>query len=180
MTEVFFQVEGADVPFDRDGIGRFADFILKRLDAEGKSVSIVFIDSSYMRRLNAEYRGKDAPTDVLSFSLSWGGAPDGATEESGFPESEALGEIYVSMDQVRENAAGAGERLEVETLRVIAHGMLHLLGHDHDEGADLGEVMSRLSDPNDIDDPSLSPTERMYSLQEKILRDYVRGEKLGV
>lgn len=76
-----------------------------------------------MRVLNREWRGKDRPTDVLSFAQQEGpgGAPDGL-----------LGDVVISLDTACRQAAERGSRVGPEADRLLIHGVLHLLGYDHE------------------------------------------------
>lgn len=94
-------------------------------------VSIVLTDDEDMHELNRDYRGKDKPTDVLSFPQLEGepfGIQDGPV---------ALGDIVISVDTARRQAVERGRTLEDELDLLVAHGMLHLLGYDDEteEGA---------------------------------------------
>lgn len=82
---------------------------------EASDVNVIFIPKAEIQELNNQYRNIDAVTDVLSFNLS--------TE--GF-----LGEIYICPIYVKENIPV--EKVEEEILRLVVHGLLHLLGYDHD------------------------------------------------
>ena len=75
-----------------------------------------------MRRLNRAWRGKDHPTDVLSFPAGGPGA--------------LLGDIVISLDTAQRAAREEGRRVGAELDRYLAHGLLHLLGHDHERPAD--------------------------------------------
>jgi probable rRNA maturation factor len=79
-----------------------------------------------MRRLNALYRGIDRPTDVLSFPMLEGGTTG---------EPALLGDIVICMPQAALQAERYGVRLYDELLRLLVHGLLHLLGYDHVENA---------------------------------------------
>ncbi len=92
-----------------------------------------------MRRLNALYRGVDATTDVLSFTLS----PPRSPESSNAP----LGEIIISLQDLRRQARMQGHSLTEEFQVLTIHGVLHVLGHEHDRPADarrMGELEARL------------------------------------
>jgi len=113
--------------------------VLERLLAEigeqGSSVSLTFVRDPAMRELNRAHRGKDAPTDVLSFPLYPPGAFDrgGATRPRPHRhEAERmLGDIVVSVDTARRQAAEYDAPLARELARLLVHGVLHLAGHDH-------------------------------------------------
>ena len=85
-------------------------------------------DDATVRTLNARFRATDRPTDVLSF-------PDGGLLPDGVP---LLGEIVVSLDTARRQAAALGHDEVRELEELVLHGLLHLLGHDHE--TDGGEM----------------------------------------
>lgn len=97
------------------------------LEASGRpaaELSVLFIGDDAMRTLNRRYRGIDRTTDVLSFSLregAFGGvAPD------------MLGDIVISVPRAVRQAREAGHSLRSEIDRLLVHGLLHLLGYDHE------------------------------------------------
>jgi len=94
------------------------------------TTDLVLTDDAYVHRLNRQYRGKDRPTDVLSFTL----APDGAPQEV---VAEIGGEIYISLERAQTQAQEQGVALIEEVGRLWVHGLLHLAGYDHDTDAGL-------------------------------------------
>ena len=106
------------------------------LDGEGidsrASLGLLFCGDRTMRRLNRDFRGKDRTTDVLSFPDA--GDPGGMElEQEGRP---FLGDIAVSLPQCLRQAAERGVDPGDELVRLLVHGVLHLLGYDHIEPAD--------------------------------------------
>lgn len=108
--------------------------------SRGYSVTVLLTDDRAIRRLNAEHRGKDKPTNVLSFPQEVG---------------DHLGDIALALGVVRREAAQGGRRLEAHFAHLVAHGTLHLLGHDHLEAGEArrmewaeARVMARLRLPN--------------------------------
>lgn len=105
--------------------------------AAGAEVSVVFADDDAVHALNRDFRGVDAPTDVLSFGLSGLSAQAGedGSQDDGFvlpPHSdEQLGEVIVSVETAARQAGEHGRTLAHELAHLIVHGTLHLLGHDH-------------------------------------------------
>lgn len=97
-------------------VARVVRAILKTERRSRASVAVVFIDSRRSRSLNRRYLGHDWVTDVLSFSL----APAPAIE----------GEVYVNLDRARTQADQLGLQYGNEVLRLVVHGVLHLLGYD--------------------------------------------------
>ncbi|MCL6565359.1 MAG: rRNA maturation RNase YbeY [Acidobacteriia bacterium] len=94
------------------------------------SVTVALVSPAAIARLNRQFRGKSGPTDVLSFPMTKNGKRDGY-----------LGDIAIAPAVARRHARRAGHRLEEELCVLILHGVLHLLGYDHE--TDRGE-MNRL------------------------------------
>lgn len=94
-------------------------------DYDGRSfeVSITIVTNDEIRALNAEYRGKDAPTDVLSFPMD---------EFDDSEHVEPLGDIVISIERAEEQAKEYGHSLMRELCFLTAHSTLHLLGYDHE------------------------------------------------
>lgn len=90
------------------------------LDSE---VSVSFVDNSEIQNLNSDFRGKDMPTDVLSFPMG--------EDEFGMEEEVILGDIVISCERALEQSADFGHSFEREMLYLTAHSILHLLGYDH-------------------------------------------------
>lgn len=93
-------------------------------DAE---VSVTFTNDAHIRTLNAEYRKKDAPTDVLSFPIYEKGE---AYSTSDTPV--LLGDVVISLERAREQGEKIGNTLEEEVSFLTVHSTLHLLGYDHE------------------------------------------------
>jgi len=78
-----------------------------------------------IRRLNRDYRGKDKTTDVLSFE---------GDHQIGDDERRALGDIIISLPQAKRQAASFGHSVRAEVVRLMVHGIAHLIGYDHELG----------------------------------------------
>jgi probable rRNA maturation factor len=102
-------------------------------------VSITFVDDAAITDLNRDHRGLHRPTDVLSFSQLEG------EELAAMPEGEPilLGDIVVSLERCVEQAADYGHSFERELGFLVAHGMLHLLGWDHQTPEDEAAMMGK-------------------------------------
>jgi probable rRNA maturation factor len=116
----------------------FVRDLKKSLHLEKREFNVCFVDDSSIRQLNLAYRGKDRATDVLSFS--WheaGGAhmpgPPYAREDRGF--TNFLGDIVISVETARRNAEIERHTTLNEIRWLILHGVLHLLGYDHEKDA---------------------------------------------
>lgn len=102
-------------------------------------VSITFVDDRAIADLNRDHRGLNKPTDVLSFSQLEG------EELAALPEGQPvlLGDIVVSLERCMEQAADYGHSFERELGFLVAHGMLHLLGYDHQTPEDEAAMMGK-------------------------------------
>ena len=125
------------------------EFMLKVLEALGKDkweVSVLFTGDAFIQKLNRDYRGKDEPTDVLSFAQ--------VDSKEVFPAKGGrfyAGDIVISMETLAKNAEYFGISVNEELKRLLVHGLLHLSGMDHVN--------------NDADQP-------MLVKQEKILKKF--------
>ncbi|MGE3855940.1 MAG: rRNA maturation RNase YbeY [Dehalococcoidia bacterium] len=105
---------------------------------DGAGLSVEIADDELLQELNREHRGVDAPTDVLSFAAEEGEAFPGAPDQPRY-----LGDIAVSVETVRRNAAEAGLTPAQEIDHVLVHGVLHLLGWDHETDDDEAAMRAR-------------------------------------
>ncbi len=109
---------------DFRAIERTVDALLAAIDERESSISVSFVRDRKIRELNRAFRGLDKPTDVLSFPLVEPG--------DAYPGAERLlGDIVISVDTARRQAADYDAPLGREVERLLIHGVLHLLGHDH-------------------------------------------------
>lgn len=113
------------------------------------AIGLSFVSPLQMQRLNREHRGKNRPTDVLSFSL---------LEGSDFPairtgEPMEIGDIVICPTVAREESKRRGIDLEEELVRLVAHGTLHLLGYDH------------ATEPDE---------DRMFGIQERVVASVMK------
>jgi probable rRNA maturation factor len=104
---------------------------LKAERAKDAMLSITFVGRATMSQLNHRYLGHHGPTDVISFGLGRAGK-----------RGAVLGDIYICAEIARENARLQNIPAGEELLRLIVHGTLHVLGHDHPTGA--GRAESRM------------------------------------
>ncbi|WP_370827193.1 rRNA maturation RNase YbeY [Fournierella massiliensis] len=112
-------------------IRRSCNAVLEYEKFEGPAeISVTFVDNAAIQELNARYRGKDMPTDVLSFPLGENGVYD-KNEDTG---ASLLGDIVISMEKAMEQAELYGHALQREVAFLTVHSMLHLLGYDHEAG----------------------------------------------
>ena len=98
--------------------------VLKTLDCPDKEISLSFVDDEYIKQLNKQYLGKDQATNVLSFSLQEG--------EYGDINPQILGDIIVSVETAQRDALYGKLNIAQEIDFLIIHGILHLLGYNHE------------------------------------------------
>jgi probable rRNA maturation factor len=114
------------LPIDRvllhRAAGEVMDYIGGDMDVD---ITIILTDDAQIHELNKQYRGIDAPTDVLSF-------PSGDTD----PDSNRLylGDVVISYPRAQAQAEAGGHPVEAELQLLVVHGVLHLSGYDHVEG----------------------------------------------
>jgi len=124
QNSIFFFTEEISYRFTqiqktREGLG-------KLLKAEGKmegSVNVIFCSDEYLRSVNKRYLGRNYYTDVISFNLSG-------------EDNVVSGDIFISIERVRENARAFRVRVREELNRIIIHGFLHLCGMSDDTDAE--------------------------------------------
>jgi probable rRNA maturation factor len=110
--------------------------VRRTLGVPEEAVAICLVSDSAMARLNRRYRGKSGSTDVLSFPAAGGRGKSMARTRASC--SSFLGDIAISPETARRNANRLGRPLEHELRILILHGVLHLLGYDHE--TDDGEM----------------------------------------
>ncbi len=107
--------------------------------AEGE-VGLLFVDNDAIQQMNAEYRGLDKPTDVLSFAIQEAHEDEPDITYSDAPDMQMLpnlyGDIVISLERAREQASDYNHSLLREICFLYVHGFLHLLGYDHMEADD--------------------------------------------
>ncbi len=118
-------------------------------EADGRTVEIgiALADDAETARLNGRYRGIERPTDVLSFAS---GEPVGGPGRAEEPPA-MLGDIVIAFETSARDAARAGKRLDHHLQHLVVHGLLHLLGYDHETERDAScmetmevEILKRL------------------------------------
>jgi probable rRNA maturation factor len=124
---VFFN---EDINFKFQGKNKFKAWLKKVADKEGFSINnlnYIFCSDDYLHKINLEYLDHDTYTDIITFDNS---------ED----ESTIEGDIFISIDRVRENSQTLNTVFEEEVKRVIVHGLLHLCGYDDHTPEDKAEM----------------------------------------
>ena len=132
---------------------KFSTVAKKVLSGENRlteNISLAFVGKKDIKNLNKKFRKKDKATDVLSFELK---------------EEKHLGEIVICPEVVKENAKKYGNTFKDEMLKVFIHGILHLLGYDHEKsfGCSTGEAERQ--------------AENMERKQEKYLPSQIKSKR---
>ena len=126
-----------------DELKDYTEYLFDYMNIKDAVMSIIIVDNKEIHRINKEYRNIDRETDVISFALE-----EGETFDEPY---KTLGDIYISIDKVYEQAKEYGHSVKRELFFLVTHGFLHLLGYDHMKKED---------------------EEVMFPLQEKILDNY--------
>ncbi|MBI2989013.1 MAG: rRNA maturation RNase YbeY [Deltaproteobacteria bacterium] len=113
---------------------RTAQRILGLLNQDRVELSLALVDNQEIKKLNARYRKKDQPTDVLSF-------PSGEQLPTGI---QILGDVVISVEQAEKQAGERRKTLEQEIESLLIHGILHLLGYDHERSRKEAKIMQGL------------------------------------
>lgn len=108
-----------------------AQRILDYLGENPSELSVLLVNNRKIRSLNAKFRGKNEPTDVLSFPL----------EESLPTGTKLLGDVVISLQQARRQAREKGKHFSREVEWLLIHGILHLLGYDHERSRRDAKIM---------------------------------------
>lgn len=112
--------DGVRSPLSRQRTQNLVQGVLRSEKVRNALVSITFLDKRTMSRMNKAHLGHRGATDVISFGFTRAAATD-----------PVVGDVYVCPDVARENAHARGEQVRREVARLIVHGTLHILGHDH-------------------------------------------------
>ena len=115
-------------------IKRTAEKILRLLDRQSAELSLALVGNEEIRELNRRYRNKPTPTDVLSFPA----------DEPANPHARLLGDVVISVEQAEIQSRRARRTLEAEIDWLLIHGILHLLGYDHERSAKEAKIMRAL------------------------------------
>ena len=122
--DVEVAADGVRVPLARERVASLARAVLRGEGVRDAALSIAFVGPSAIAAINRRHLGHRGPTDVISFPIApAAGGPLG-------------GDIYIAPDVARGNARRHGAGVREELARLVIHGVLHVLGHDHPEGDD--------------------------------------------
>ncbi len=138
--EALITVDHGEGLIDASRVERLIAFAADQLELPDPSeVSVTFVTDEEMARLNEGFRGKQGPTDVLSFECD--NLDDGFPQEEGFE----AGDIIIAPDVAAAQASELGHALAQEIDTLLVHGLLHLIGYDHIEEEE-AQVMEGLQE----------------------------------
>ena len=140
VVDLHTDLPAAGLPL-QDQVQRWAEAAARLAGGARGEIAIRIIDEAESQSLNHDYRGKDYPTNVLSFPFE---LPDGMPEEMRAELGDGIiGDIAICAPVVEREAKDQGKTPEAHWAHMVVHGVLHLLGHDHEEdaGADIMEAL---------------------------------------
>ena len=128
-VDVTHKVPGKRIPIGR--LKKTAQKILQILKQDRSELSLALVGNREMQELNSRYRKKNEPTDVLSF-------PSGERLPIG---TQILGDVVISVEQAEKQATKRKQSLQEEMTSLLVHGILHLLGYDHERSKKEAKIM---------------------------------------
>jgi len=120
--------DGTRIPLASARVRRVAAAVLRAEGVRDALVSIAFVSAREIARLNKRHLGHAGATDVISFALGAGKERSAA--------HPVVGDIYIAPDVARANAVRFGRGVREELARLVVHGTLHVLGHNHPDGTE--------------------------------------------
>ena len=122
---------GAGTKYPTAALRKIAEALLRALKQGRAELSIALVGDREMRPLNSKYRKKKTTTDVLSFFV----------EDQPMFGAKILGDVVISVEQARRQAKERGKTLKSEMAALLIHGILHLLGYDHEKSPRQAKIM---------------------------------------
>ena len=126
---------GKEIP-NYEEIENYVKYLVKELNLDNCMFNIIFITNEEIHKINKEYRKVDRPTDVISFALE-------DNKDIEYKDFRLLGDIYTSVDRAIEQARDYNHSLKRELCFLSTHGILHLLGYDHQTKEDEEEMFTK-------------------------------------
>ena len=135
-TDLSNRYDSDKIPVNGQRIKKLSNWLLRQCEVAEYTVSILLVDDKEICQLNRQYRGKNQPTNVLSFPFNDGADPS----LSSIPVKE-LGDIVISIDTAFRESIEYGQSFDFRLAWLLVHGMLHLLGYDHEQSNRQAEEM---------------------------------------
>ncbi|ACO04127.1 MAG TPA: rRNA maturation RNase YbeY [Persephonella sp.] len=137
MNRILINKELGDRSITKKFVKEAVEKILEHLNIDNVEISITLTDDSTIKEINRQWRGKDKPTDVLSFPID---------EKPPKYRYRILGDVVISLPYAKKQAEEIGLPYREEIIRLLIHGILHLLGYDHERSEKEAQVMFSLQD----------------------------------
>jgi len=134
VSPVFIENISSDSRVKLSSLKKLAQKILKDFDEKG-DLNIILVSDSFMRRLNQRFTRRKGTTDVLSFSFK--------ENKNTKAKRSLLGEVYVSVNRAGKQARDYQSTFDQELKRLVAHGVLHLLGYEHKSKKDIDKMSKK-------------------------------------
>ena len=131
-VEMIRRDDGKEFPSRK--LKKVAQKVLEIVEQDQAELCLVLMGNAEIRKLNAQFRKKDYPTDVLSFSAG-DELPTGV---------QLLGDVIISVEKAKEQAKARRRTLDEELVTLLIHGIVHLLGYDHERSRKDARIMDRL------------------------------------
>ncbi|MCJ8341946.1 MAG: rRNA maturation RNase YbeY [Cetobacterium sp.] len=141
VLDLSIEIEGYEERLTENEIEAYVKKVLEEemyVEEDNKPVylSVAMVGNEDIQNINRDYRGKDQPTDVISFAYH-------ETGDFDIGPYDTLGDIVISLERVEDQAKDYNHSFEREFYYVLTHGILHLLGFDHIEEADKIEMRAK-------------------------------------
>jgi len=137
MNRILINKEPHDKQITKKFIKETAEKIMEELGLDSCELGITLTDNQTIQRLNKEWRSKDKPTDVLSFPIN---------EKPPGYRYKILGDVVISLPYAKRQSEEIGIPYRDEIIRLMTHGILHLIGYDHEKDPAEAEKMFALQD----------------------------------
>ncbi|MBC2855807.1 MAG: rRNA maturation RNase YbeY [Cetobacterium sp.] len=138
VLDLSIEIEGYEEYLNEEKVEKYIGDVLRgEFDSEKPVyLSVALVGNEDIQRINRDFRGKDQPTDVISFAYH-------ETEDYDIGPYDTLGDIVISLERVEDQRKDYGHNFEREFYYVLTHGILHLLGYDHIEEEDKLEMREK-------------------------------------
>jgi len=133
---IYFRNTARNSGVDSRRLKQTARALLEAVNEPHSTLSISIVTDREIQELNREHRGKDKATDVLSFPLQASRVDDRDNVTPDESPERMLGDVVISVETARRQAEAYDAPLQDEVNRLLIHGILHVLGHDHEEASE--------------------------------------------
>ncbi|KAI9504318.1 hypothetical protein GGI25_004385 [Coemansia spiralis] len=106
-------------------------------------IGVHFVDNARIRQLNLQYRNRDKPTDILSFPFHTTKTPEADLPQMPSEDERNLGDMFLAMPYILQQCKDENDRVAAHLPVLLAHGMCHLMGYDHESDADYEAMRKR-------------------------------------